>query len=160
MINHRTQNNLTLGDDNLSSNRADWRHSLDSKTSQLVQRDSDVFIHQSLSTPCLNGIQKAEGIWLEDLSGRRYMDFHGNSVHHIGYAHPRLIADLKQQMDTLSFTPRRFTNEVAVELGEKLGDITPGSLAKVLLATGGSDARVDAIINHLAQNEDVSDITG
>ena len=27
-------------------------------------------------------------------------------------------------------------------------------------ASGGSDARVDAIINHLAQSEDVSDITG
>ena len=27
-------------------------------------------------------------------------------------------------------------------------------------ATGGSDSRVDAIINHLAKNEDVSDITG
>ncbi len=46
------------------------------------------------------------------------MDFHGNSVHHIGYGHPRLIAAIKAQLDDLPFAPRRFTNEPAVELAE------------------------------------------
>ena len=133
-------NNSILGDDNLSPDRAVWADNLDYETSSLIQRDSDVFIHQSLSTPCLNSIRKAEGIWVEDTSGRRYMDFHGNSVHHIGYAHPRLVSELKQQIDNLCFSPRRFTNEVAIELGEKLKEITPVSLDKTLLATGGTDA--------------------
>ncbi len=97
-------------------------------------------MHQSLSSPCVNTIARAEGIWIEDLDGRRYMDFHGNSVHHIGYAHPRLVAAIKQQLDELSFSPRRFTNEVSVELAERLGKLAPADLKRVLFTTGGSDA--------------------
>jgi len=99
-----------------------------------------VFLHQSLSSPVLTAIAKAEGIWIEDTAGRRYMDFHGNSVHHIGYGHPRLIAAIKGQLDELSFAPRRFTCEPAVELAEKLTALAPGDLGKVLFTTGGSDA--------------------
>jgi 4-aminobutyrate aminotransferase len=104
-----------------------------------------VFLHQSLSTPCVLTIAKAEGIWIEDVAGRRYMDFHGNSVHHIGYGHPRLIASIKEQLDALPFAPRRFTNEAAVELAEKLGQIAPGDLRRVLFTTGGSDANEVAL---------------
>jgi len=97
-------------------------------------------MHQSLSSPCVNTIAKAEGIWIEDLDGRRYMDFHGNSVHHIGYGHPRLVAAIKDQLDSLSFSPRRFTNEVSVELAERLGKLAPADLNRILFTTGGSDA--------------------
>ena len=126
---------------NLSPRRQDWaaRHT-DTATTSLLKRDSRVFLHQSLSTPCLSAIGRAEGIWIEDLAGRRYMDFHGNNVHHIGYAHPRLIEAVTQQMHDLSFAPRRYTCEPAVELAEKLATIAPGDLGKVLFATGGSDA--------------------
>ena len=68
------------------------------------------------------------------------MDFHGNSVHHIGYGHPRLKAAIKAQLDELCFAPRRFTCEPAVELAETLGQLAPGDLGKVLFTTGGSDA--------------------
>lgn len=68
------------------------------------------------------------------------MDFHGNSVHHIGYGHPRLVQAIKDQMDALPFSPRRFTNDVSVTLAERLGQISPGNLNRVLFTTGGSDA--------------------
>jgi 4-aminobutyrate aminotransferase len=106
----------------------------------MLEEDARYFLHQSVSTPCLSAIRKAEGIWIEDLAGRRYMDFHGNNVHHIGYGHPRLIAAIKKQLDELSFTPRRFTSEPAVALARKLAGIAPGNLGKVLFTTGGSDA--------------------
>ncbi|CDX15786.1 Aminotransferase class-III [Mesorhizobium plurifarium] len=83
---------------------------------------------------------QAEGIWIEDKAGRRYMDFHGNSVHHIGYGHPRLKEAIAKQMDELPFAPRRFTCEPAVELAETLRALAPGDLGKVLFTTGGSDA--------------------
>jgi len=106
----------------------------------LLERDEKAFLHQSLSSPCVSTIAKAEGIWIEDLDGKRYMDFHGNSVHHIGYGHPKLVAAIKAQLDDLPFAPRRFTNESAVALAEKLAAIAPGDLNKVLFTTGGSDA--------------------
>ena len=74
------------------------------------------------------------------MAGRRYMDFHGNNVHHIGYGHPRLKRAIAEQMDELPFAPRRYTCEPAVVLAEKLAAIAPGRLRKVLFTTGGSDA--------------------
>lgn len=133
-------------DTNLTSRRRAWQqHALDERSRALIGRDADAFLHQSVSSPCLNAIAKAEGIWIEDVAGRRYMDFHGNNVHHIGYGHPRLKKAIAEQMDALSFAPRRYACETAVELAEKLAEIAPGSLSKVLLTTGGSDANEVAI---------------
>lgn len=106
----------------------------------MIAEDAKLFLHQSVSTPCLSAIRKAEGIWIEDVAGRRYMDFHGNNVHHIGYGHPKLIAAIKRQLDELPFAPRRFTCAPAIELARKLAAIAPGRLEKVLYTTGGSDA--------------------
>lgn len=128
-------------DTNLTTRRAAWQAgALDAPTRALLARDERGFLRQSVSTPCLNAIAKAEGIWIEDLSGRRYMDFHGNNVHHIGYGHPRLKAAISAQMDALPFAPRRYACEPAALLAEKLAEITPGALSKVLFTTGGSDA--------------------
>ncbi len=131
----------TEGESNASAARADWQARQDHPaTRRLLDRDAAAFLHQSLSSPCVSAIAKAEGIWIEDLAGRRYMDFHGNSVHHIGYGHPRLKAAIKAQLDDLCFAPRRFTCEPAVELAETLAELAPGGLGKVLFTTGGSDA--------------------
>ena len=128
-------------DTNLTSRRAAWQaRALDARTRALLAEDERHFLKQSVSTPCLNAIAKAEGIWIEDIAGRRYMDFHGNNVHHIGYGHPRLKRAIAEQMDALPFAPRRYACEPAVALAKKLGDIAPGGLSKVLFTTGGSDA--------------------
>jgi 4-aminobutyrate aminotransferase len=145
-MNPRTPNAPTQseGDVNLSSRRRRWQSErLDGPTRALLARDSAAFLHQSVSTPCLNAIRRAEGIWIEDVAGRRYMDFHGNNVHHVGYAHPHVLAAIKQQLDELSFAPRRYASEAAVELAEALGARfrrLTGVAGKVLFTTGGSDA--------------------
>ena len=131
----------TEGESNTSAARSGWNAGIgDAATRELLARDSAAFLHQSLSSPCLTAMAKAEGIWIEDTMGRRYMDFHGNSVHHIGYGHPRLKEAIKKQLDDLCFSPRRYTCEPAVELAETLGRLAPGDLGKVLFTTGGSDA--------------------
>ncbi|MBZ9762372.1 aspartate aminotransferase family protein [Mesorhizobium sp. CA8] len=131
----------TEGESNKAPARQEWNARQSHAPSQeLLRRDAAVFLHQSLSSPCVSAIAKAGGIWIEDTAGRRYMDFHGNSVHHIGYGHPRLKEAIRKQMDELPFSPRRFTCEPAVELAETLGRLAPGDLGKVLFTTGGSDA--------------------
>ena len=113
----------TEGEANTSAARARWRaREAHPATRALLDRDAAAFLHQSLSSPCVSTIAKAEGIWIEDTAGRRFMDFHGNSVHHIGYGHPRVTAAIKAQVDALPFSPRRFTNEVATRLAERLGE--------------------------------------
>lgn len=129
------------GDINQSPQRRAWQdRKLSSTAKSLLARDSDAFLHQSLSTPCLNALRHCEGIYLEDVDGRRVMDFHGNSVHQVGYANPRVIAAIKKQLDELCFCPRRYTNEPAVKLAEKLAELAPEPLGKVLLAPSGAVA--------------------
>ncbi|MEM8743237.1 MAG: aminotransferase class III-fold pyridoxal phosphate-dependent enzyme, partial [Pseudomonadota bacterium] len=134
------------GESNLSDERRNWNDKkVGRETRRAIERDAACFLHQSVSSPCMSAVKKAEGIWLEDMDGRRYMDFHGNSVHHIGYGHPRLKAAIAQQMDELPFAPRRFACEPATALAEKLAAISPGDLRKVLFTTGGSDAMETAL---------------
>ena len=132
------------GDVNTTPRRIQWqRDHLDAETRALLSRDSAVFLHQSVSTPCLSAIRKAEGIWIEDTAGRRYMDFHGNNAHHLGYAHPDVVSAVKAQLDALCFAPRRFASERAVELAEALSTQfkrLTGQPGRVLFTTGGSDA--------------------
>ena len=136
----------TEGESNTSDARQSWlKKSIGPNSAPLLKRDAKAFMHQSLSSPCVSTIAKADGIWIEDADGRKFMDFHGNSVHHIGYGHPKLIAAIKAQLDDLPFAPRRFTNDPAVELAEKLAAIAPGDLGKVLFTTGGSDANEVAL---------------
>ena len=71
------------GDINISPRRKEWQEKhLDSESRALLEEDARYFLKQSLSTPCLNAMHRCEGIYIEDLQGRRYMDFHGNNVHH------------------------------------------------------------------------------
>ena len=136
----------TEGESNTSDARRAWlKKSIGPHSDPLLKRDAKAFMHQSLSSPCVSTIAKADGIWIEDMDGRRFMDFHGNSVHHIGYGHPKLIEAIKTQLDDLPFAPRRFTNDPAVELAEKLAEIAPGDLSKILFTTGGSDANEVAL---------------
>jgi 4-aminobutyrate aminotransferase len=129
------------GDINLTARRAQWeKERLGPATRALLERDKAVFLHQSLSTPCFNALTGAEGIWLTDVEGRRTMDFHGNNVHQVGYGHPKVVAAVKQALDTLPFSPRRYTNELAVQLAERLTALAGGTLGKVLFAPGGAEA--------------------
>ena len=110
------------------------------ETQRLLDEDARYFLHQSLSTPCLNALQSCQGAWIEDVEGRRYLDFHGNNVHQVGFGHPRVIAAIKQQIDTLSFCTRRYTCEPAIALARKLAELAPGDLQRVLFAPGGTSA--------------------
>ncbi|NJD18321.1 MAG: aspartate aminotransferase family protein [Gemmatimonadetes bacterium] len=129
------------GDLNLSPERERWlRDNIDAETRAWLEEDERWFLRQSLSTPCLNVLAACDGIWIEDLQGRRYMDFHGNNVHHVGFRNPRVLDAVKAQLDTLPFCTRRYTNVPAVRLARKLAELAPGNLNKVLFAPGGTTA--------------------
>ena len=128
------------GDDNLGEGRAARLASLDGETRALLAEDERWFLHQSLSTPCLDVVDRADGIWLEMRSGRRIMDFHGNSVHQVGHGHPHVVDAVRHALDTLPFSPRRYTNETAIALARRLCQAAPDPLAKLLLAPSGTAA--------------------
>jgi 4-aminobutyrate aminotransferase len=129
------------GDLNISPRRAAWSaQNLDPQTRHWLAQDARYFLHQSLSTPCLDVLQSGDGIYIEDLQGRRMMDFHGNNVHQVGFRNPRVVEAVTAQMKELSFCPRRYTNIPAVKLAKKLTELAPGNLERVLFAPGGTIA--------------------
>ncbi|HDY7468764.1 TPA: aspartate aminotransferase family protein [Vibrio vulnificus] len=129
------------GDVNTTPARQAWNASMDDESTQaLLKRDSEVFLHQAMSTPCLDTLEAAEGIYIQDATGKKYMDFHGNNVHQLGYGHPHVINRVQEQIAKLPFSPRRFTNETAIECAEKLTQICGGELNRVLFALGGTSA--------------------
>jgi (R)-1-hydroxy-2-aminoethylphosphonate ammonia-lyase len=129
------------GDLNLSPHRAEWaRATIREETRRWLEDDARYFLHQALSTPCLDVLARADGLYLEDLEGRRYMDFHGNSVHQVGFGNPAVIDAIKAQLDALPFCTRRYTNVPAIELARTLARITPGALGKSLFCPSGAAA--------------------
>jgi 4-aminobutyrate aminotransferase len=128
------------GDVNLSPLRAAWRAELSSETRDLLDQDERYFLRQSLSTPCLDVIERAEGAVLVDAEGRRILDFHGNSVHQLGHGHPKVVAAVKAEIDRLPFSPRRYANRTAIALARRLVDTAPHGLDKILFAPSGAAA--------------------
>jgi len=129
------------GDINISLRRNQWQDAhLNADSRALLEEDARYFLKQSLSTPCLNTMRACQGIFIEDSQGRRYMDFHGNNVHQVGFGNPDVIAAVKRQLDELPFCTRRYTNRVAVDLAKKLAEIAPDPLKKSLFCPGGAEA--------------------
>ncbi|KHK02433.1 (R)-1-hydroxy-2-aminoethylphosphonate ammonia-lyase [Desulfovibrio sp. TomC] len=126
------------GDANTSPRRAAFRAGRSPAARELLARDEAVFLRQSLSTPCLDALSGCAGSTLTTVDGRELLDFHGNSLHQTGHAHPEVVAAIKAQLDAMAFCPRRFTNEPAVRLAEELSSLAPGKCRKALFAPAGT----------------------
>ncbi|MCX7131984.1 aspartate aminotransferase family protein [Aeromonas sp.] len=127
------------GDINLGEGRARWWAGQSDGVQAGLAEDSRYFLHQALSTPCLDLLESAQGSWLTSVSGARYLDFHGNSVHQLGHGHPKVVAAVQQQLADLPFAPRRYTHQVAIDCARTLAELAPGDLNRVLFAPGGSE---------------------
>jgi 4-aminobutyrate aminotransferase len=130
------------GDVNTTANRRKyWERNLSGESKKWFEEDKKYFLHQSLSTPVLNVLARAGGIYIEDLNGKKYIDMHGNGVHNAGFNNPAVIQAVKKQLDEgMTFCPRRYTNIPAVKLAKKLAQITPAGLERSLFCPGGSEA--------------------
>lgn len=133
------------GDVNQSEQREIWHNMQSSQVREYLKKDEKYFIGQALSSPCIDVINHSNGIYIQDLEGKRYMDFHGNNLHQIGYGNTYITEALKRILDELPFCPRRYTNIPAIELAAKLATLAPGQLNKVLFAPGGSEVNSIAI---------------
>jgi 4-aminobutyrate aminotransferase len=134
----QSRHDRSEGDINSTEARKTYRTGLSRETLEILEADDRCFLHQSLSTPCLDVLKGVEGIYLQTVDGRRLMDFHGNYCHNIGYGHPALIQNLQEQLAGFSFNPRRFTNAPATALASALAAEAPGDLNRVLFAPGGA----------------------
>ncbi len=110
-----------------------------------VQRDLNVLWH-----PCtqmkeheaipLIPIKKAQGVYLEDFNGKRYLDAVSSWwVNLLGHCNPEINAAIKQQIDNLEHVILAgFSHAPAIRLAEKLVEISPHNLSRVFYADNGS----------------------
>lgn len=113
--------------------------------SHWMQRDLAVVWH-----PCtqmkdhesmpLIPIRRGDGIWLEDYSGKRYLDAVSSWWTNIfGHCNPRINERIKQQVDQLEHVMLAgFTHAPVVELSERLLQLCPKGLTRVFYADNGS----------------------
>jgi ornithine--oxo-acid transaminase len=89
-------------------------------------------------------ISKAEGVWVEDPEGRRYMDMLSSySALNQGHRHPKIVNALKEQADRVTLTSRAFHNDQLGFLYKDIVEIT--GLDLVLPMNSGAEAVETAI---------------
>jgi adenosylmethionine-8-amino-7-oxononanoate aminotransferase len=95
--------------------------------------------HESLP---LVPVARAEGVWLYDCDGRRYLDAISSWwVNLFGHCNPRINAALADQLGRLEHVMLAgFTHEPAVELAERLSALTGGALGHCFYASDGASA--------------------
>lgn len=100
-----------------------------------------------LSTSARPMLDRAEGIYMWDTAGRRFIDgSSGAMVSNIGHSNPRVLAAMKAQMDRATFGYRlHFETEPGERLAEKVASLCPAGMEKVFFVSGGSEAVESAV---------------
>jgi len=81
-----------------------------SKTQELIEQSDKFGAHNYNPLPIV--ISKAEGVWVEDPEGNKYMDMlSAYSAVNQGHRHPKIIQALKEQADRVTLTSRAFHND-------------------------------------------------
>src|SRR5438874_3066903 len=93
-------------------------------------------------------IVRAEGAYLYDEEGRRYLDGSGgaSAVNNIGHGRERIAEVMARQARTVAFTPSFcFTSAPIEELADLVAALTPGDLNNSWFVSGGSEATENAV---------------
>ncbi|MFT6676001.1 MAG: adenosylmethionine-8-amino-7-oxononanoate aminotransferase [Sulfitobacter sp.] len=105
---------------------------------------SRLFYQSRLPRPQLD---RAEGIYMWDTSGKRYIDgSSGAMVSNIGHSNPAVLAAMRAQMDRSTFGYRlHFQTGPSEALAERMTALTPDGLDRVFFVSGGSEAVESAL---------------
>ncbi|MCF4099219.1 aminotransferase family protein [Maritalea mediterranea] len=92
-------------------------------------------------------IERAEGIYLWDAAGQRYLDgASGAMVSNVGHSHPHVLARMSAQMQSATFAYRlHFQSDIVEQFAARLAKKAPKGLDKVFFVSGGSEAVETAI---------------
>ncbi|GBC97809.1 Putrescine aminotransferase [bacterium HR17] len=89
---------------------------------------------------------RAEGVWVYDHDGNRYLDFLGGfGALNFGHRHPAIVAAVQAQLQTMPLSSRVLFNELQAELAAQLAAIAPGDLQFCFFCHSGTEA-VEACI--------------
>jgi len=93
------------------------------KTEIVINQTEQFGAHNYHPLPIV--ISRAEGVWVEDPEGNKYLDMlSAYSALNQGHRHPRIIQALKDQADKVTLTSRAFYNDQLGVFYEKLAKLT------------------------------------
>lgn len=99
-------------------------------------------------------IQNAQGTYVWDAKGKRYLDFYGgHAVISIGHSHPHFLERIKNQLDKCIFYSNFVQNELREELAEKLGKLSGYEDYSLFMVNSGAEAIENALKLASFQNE-------
>lgn len=110
--------------------------------------DREYVFHSWSAQGALNPIVIAggSGAHMWDHSGRSYLDFSSQLVNlNIGHSHPRVIAAIKEQAESLATVAPATANLVRGQAAQAIVSYAPEGLSKVFFTNGGADAIENAI---------------
>ena len=91
-------------------------------------------------------VERAEGVYLYDYEGRKYLDFSSGLMNvNIGHGDQRVTEAVMQQMRQVSYVTPSCVTKVRGELGKKLAEICPGDLNKAFFTLCGASSIENAI---------------
>ncbi|WP_251075373.1 ornithine--oxo-acid transaminase [Streptomyces sp. ISL-12] len=92
-------------------------------SAELIRAEEPVLAHNYHPLPVV--VARAEGVWMEDVEGRRYLDLlAGYSALNFGHRHPALVEAAHRQLDRLTLTSRAFHNDRLALFAERLAALT------------------------------------
>ena len=91
-------------------------------------------------------ISRAEGCFVWDHEGKRYLDFSSQLVNvNIGHQHPKVVEAIREQAARLCTVAPQHANDQRSECARLIAEIAPGELNKVFFTNGGADAIENAV---------------
>lgn len=100
-------------------------------------------VAQTSETPVALEMEKAEGIYLTDISGKQYLDLiSGISVSNVGHRHPKVVEAIKNQLDKYMhlMVYGEYIQSPQVQLAKLLADNLPKNLNSVYFINSGTEA--------------------
>ena len=89
---------------------------------------------------------KAEGSWLWDDKGKKYLDLYGgHAVISIGHSHPHYVERLTTQLSSIAFYSNSIKNPLQEQLAEKLGQLSGYPDYQLFLCNSGAEANENAL---------------
>jgi ornithine--oxo-acid transaminase len=111
-------------------------------TNQIIKLTETYSAHNYQPLPVV--FAKAEGVWVEDPEGKRYIDMLSSySALNHGHRHPKIISALKDQLDKVTLTSRAFHNDKLGLFCKKVAELTGKDM--VLPMNTGAEAVETAI---------------
>lgn len=103
---------------------------------------------QTNPSPYLIDVDKAEGIYIWDKNGKRYMDMiAGVAVNNIGHNHPKVIDAIKTQIDKHLHVMvyGEYLQDTQLDLAENLASVLPSNLNCSYIVNSGTEANEAAL---------------